>query len=449
MTENYLKDLSKNKLLLVEEAFTVFALMLYSGAFIKLLLGSIESSCEAGDLQPDSEAGLVKLIFTITYAVFLGLLTLRWKRVLYVLDNNKLILLLVGLTLVSCLWSEDFSTTLNRSIALLGTTFFGVYLGSRYPLERLVLLLGWALGLGGILSILFAVGLPSLGTMCSSHEGAWRGIYSHKNILGKAMVLSVTVFVLLLDSQKSKLTAWIGLSGSLMILIFSTSKSSLVIAITILLLLPIYKTLRLQSEVLAPVILSMTILFLGSFILLFSNTESILLSLGRDPTLTGRTELWEHSLEMVKNQIFLGYGYQSFWQGLDSYGGDIWLAIGWEAPHAHNGVIDLALDLGLVGAVVFLAGFLTNLIKAFFWARLSKNLSGLLPLLYLSYLFLANITESTLLERNNIFWVLYVAIALSTFNPPKKSNPDIKVNLDNFSFDSNQDHLITNFTNKH
>lgn len=416
----------KKNLLQVEEAFTVVTLMLYCGGFIRLLSGSASSSCDATALQQDSDTAIVKLLFTLTYVLLLGLLSLRWKRVLYLLSRNISISILLGLALISCLWSDDFSTTLNRAIALFGTTLFGLYLGSRYPLQRQLQLLSWALGLGSVLSLLFAVALPSIGTMCS-HEGAWRGIYSHKNILGKVMVLSILVFLLLVKDRKFQLLSWLGLSISSLLLIFSTSKSSLVIALVLLVILPIYQSLRLREDILAPVVLSTVILLLGSFVLILSNTESILLSLGRDPTLTGRTELWEYSLEMIRQRIFLGYGYHNFWLDWDSPGSYVWRAVGWKPPNAHNGLIELALDLGLLGTFIFLAGFLTNLVRAFVHIRITKNSIGFWPLLYLSFLFLANITESTLLERNNVFWVLYVALTLSISTlPVKKLNHELK-----------------------
>ena len=448
MTEHYSKGLSRKKfLLLLEEVFTVVTLMFYSGAFIAILSGSITSDCDTTALQQDSDTAIVKLIFTLTYAVFLGLLMLRWKRVMSMIGKNLSIIILLGLALLSCLWSEDFSISLNRGIALFGTTLFGLYLGTRYPLQRQLQLLGWAFGLAGILSMVFAVGLPSIGTMCS-HEGAWRGIYSHKNTLGKVMALSTITFLILLNSEGQKILPWLGLSGSVTLILFSTSKSSLVIAIVLLMLFPIYQSLRLRQDILAPVVLTTIVLIFGSFILLLSNADSILLSLGRDATLTGRTELWERSLEMIKQRFFLGYGYHSFWEGWDSPGGYVWQAVGWKPPSAHNGLLDLALDLGILGVVIFLAGFMVNLVRSFFWVRLSKDATGLLPLIYLSFLFLANITESTLLERNNIFWVLYVAISLSTLTPLKGSDLEIKDKSDEVSFNSNQNNLTANLIEK-
>lgn len=391
--------------------------MLYSGAFISLLSGAIPSSCDPTVPQPDPDTTIVRLLFFLTYIPISGLIVLRWKRVLHLISRHSALLILVGLALISCLWSIDFSATLNRSISLMGTTLFGIYFGSRYPLQRQLQLLGWALGIAGLLSIIFAVAFPSIGTMCSQ-EGAWRGIYAGKNSLGRIMELGIIIFLLLIKFRRYRLLTWLGLSSSLLLLILSNSKSALFIAIALLILLPIYQSLRLREDILAPVILSIAIVLICSFVLCFYHAESIFGYLGKDLTLTGRTELWRICLKMIQQRIFLGYGFTSFWGDWGSPGEYVRKVVGWETPHSHNGLLELGLDLGLLGIIMFLAGYLINLLRAFIWVRLTRSSAGLWPLLYLSFLFLANTTESSLLRRNSIFWVLYVAVALTISNPP-------------------------------
>jgi exopolysaccharide production protein ExoQ len=74
---------------------------------------------------------------------------------------------------------------------------------------------------------------------------------------------------------------------------------------------------------------------------------------GRDPTLTGRTDLWKYLLSMHTNPL-LGTGYESFWLGprLEFVWRKFWLF-----NEAHNGYLDIYLNLGLVG-LFLLGGFL-------------------------------------------------------------------------------------------
>ncbi len=400
--------------------------MIYSGAFSLLLSGSISGSCDPTILQNEPDTGIRRLILALIYVISLGLLILRWKRVFYLISQNQnmSVLSLVGLALVSSLWSENFSATLTPAIALFGSTLFGLYFGSRYPLQKQLQLLGWALGIAGLLSLIFALAFPSIGTMCSQEGvqgGAWRGIYIEKNSLGRMMELSTIIFLLLIKFRRFRLLTWLGLSGSLLLLILSTSTSALIISIVLIILLPIYQYLRLREDILAPVILSIAIVLICSFVLFFYHAESIVGYFGKDLTLTGRTVLWRMCLKMIQQRIFLGYGFKSFWgEDWDSPGEYVRRAVGWPTPHAHNGLIELGLDLGLLGIIIFVAGYLINLVRAFIWVRLTRSSAGLWPLLYLSFLFLANTTESSLLRRNSIFWVLYVALTLSLSIPPVK-----------------------------
>lgn len=67
---------------------------------------------------------------------------------------------------------------------------------------------------------------------------------------------------------------------------------------------------------------------------------------GRDATLTGRTALWNELLPLAVNP-WTGVGYGSFWLGerLEA----IWRINWWHPLQAHNGYIEIFLDLGWVG----------------------------------------------------------------------------------------------------
>ncbi len=82
------------------------------------------------------------------------------------------------------------------------------------------------------------------------------------------------------------------------------------------------------------------------------NVASIADQLGKDSTLTGRAQIWHAVMSAISTHFVLGYGYGGFWQGGDA--ANITAAIGWGVTHAHNGFLDLSLQLGLVGLVLLL-----------------------------------------------------------------------------------------------
>ena len=83
--------------------------------------------------------------------------------------------------------------------------------------------------------------------------------------------------------------------------------------------------------------------------LFFSFGSGALETLGRDSTLTGRTEIWHLVLGMVKNPI-LGTGFESFWLGdrLEQ----VWNIYWFHLNEAHSGYIELFLNLGWVGIIL-------------------------------------------------------------------------------------------------
>ena len=86
---------------------------------------------------------------------------------------------------------------------------------------------------------------------------------------------------------------------------------------------------------------------------LFSDTT------GRNLTLTGRTGVWAIVIEKIMARPLLGYGYGAFWttegEAVQQYVGT------WAPHHAHDGYLNVCLDLGVVGIsmilVVILAGW--------------------------------------------------------------------------------------------
>ncbi|NEO96346.1 MAG: O-antigen ligase family protein, partial [Moorea sp. SIO3G5] len=273
-----------------EPIFTTVSLVLYSGGVLTVILSGGRSE---GDVIQEFDSSLSRLLFVLIYLVTFFLLALRWKKVLYVLSKDRWLSLLVGIAVISVFWSSEPTTTINRAVALIGTTLFGVYLASRYTIKEQLEMLGWAFGVAILLSFMFIVALPKYGIMGGVHAGTWRGIYVHKNVLGKVMVPSAVVFLLLaIRGKKNNLLFWGGFGFSVILLLFTTSKTALVSLIIMLLSLYLYRMLRWRYDLLIPTIFAMTTFGGSVLIWLLDNADALLGAIGKDATLTGRTELW-------------------------------------------------------------------------------------------------------------------------------------------------------------
>jgi exopolysaccharide production protein ExoQ len=77
--------------------------------------------------------------------------------------------------------------------------------------------------------------------------------------------------------------------------------------------------------------------------------ELLFKALGKDPTLTGRTDIWAALLRQSAKHPLTGYGYAVFWT-LESHPAQ-WIRkeTGWLVPTAHNGWLDILAQLGWIG----------------------------------------------------------------------------------------------------
>jgi exopolysaccharide production protein ExoQ len=403
-------------LLAAERGFVVLSLIFYSSGPLPLILSGGGGEGLSERVFPNQiDYSQLQTIFFLTYIIAATLLIIRWKKAVYTLSKDWTVWLLMAVSLGSIVWSATPALTQVRSIALVGTSLFGLYLGSRYSIREQLRLLGWSFALIIIMSFLFAILTPRYGTMYMGvHEGAWRGIYVHKNVLGKVMALSGSVFVLLaLNSKENRWFAWTGLGLSFCLLFLSKSSSSMINFLTMLISIPIYSTFRWRYHVMVPAIIA--IITIGGVLSLWFNENAAMLlgSIGKDPSLTGRTDIWIYIVEMIWRQPWLGYGYSAFWNDWDSPGAYVWYSAKWIPPNAHNGFLDLWLELGLVGILLFGIGFWQTVLRGLAWLRVDKSWDSFWPLLCLTYLILSNLSESALLSRNDIFCVLYISVLFS------------------------------------
>jgi O-antigen ligase len=418
----------------VEKVFVIFSLVFFTGAIGVLMNGGTAPS----SLQID----LISRLSSYVIQAGTFCLIFAWhRRIIRTVIQEKFLWFLVAIALASVFWSEETRATLGGSQNLIRITLFGVYFAARYSLKEQLRLLAWAFGIGATLSLVFVLALPSYGVMgqgsivtgeAITHAGAWQGIYGHKNILGRIMVLSAVVFLIFaLSSRRYSWLAWVSFGLSVVLILGSTSKTSLIIFLTIMALLPFYRALRWSYTIAVPFFITVILVAGSVAMLLVSGAEDILGVFGRDLTLTGRTDLWAAVLDKIWQRPWLGYGYGAFWRGWNGESADVWSVVSWEAPHSHNGFLDLWLDLGLLGLLAFTLSFIALCLRAVSWVRQTKTAEGLWPLAYLTFLLLANLTESSLLRQNTL-WILYVVVTFSTHNKRAnqlKSNTSCKQKL--------------------
>ncbi len=409
----------KKLLLFAEKAFTVLSLIHYSGGPLVVILSG--GASEGDESEGGSDFALIQLIFLVIYLITFCLLVLRWKKVIKVITKDTFIWLLLGLAIFSVFWSDAPNLTRSRTIALVGTILFSLYLASRYSLKEQLQLLGWTFGIAIIASFLFAVGLPKYGLMGGVHAGDWRGIYNHKNVLGKVMAPGTIVFLILaLTAKKRYWIFWLGLVFSVLLIMASKASSPIINVLILVVELILFQILRWDYDFMIPTLMGISTISSITYSLIAGNAELIAALFGKDLTLTGRTNFWPFIIDKIWENPWLGYGFGAFWRGLEGQSADIWYASGWKPPNSHNGYLDLLLELGLVGFSIYLIEFITSFQKALAYIRAVKTADCFWPAIFLTYIVLANLTESTLIIQNDFFFVIQVAIFFSIRIPQEK-----------------------------
>jgi O-antigen ligase len=388
---------------------TTAALFLSSGALVPLILGANDIPQARAGTVPEGRF-LMQILWTSLYGLFIALAVLRRKRLVATLFKDGGICLLVGLAILSTVWSDAASLTLWESARLLATTFFGIYLAKHYRLDEIFHMVAWSTALSMALSVVFALALPEYGTSQYMGQVTWCGVFDQKNELGRAMTLGAFTWALYMVGEGR--VRWLGalmLGSSSLVLLLSASKSSL--AIEFILLFVILAFTKVHRSVRLLVALCLTGL-LTVFIAAIPHPVGYMLELlDRSPDLTGRTEIWAMILDAISKHPLIGYGYHAFWRGADGPSADINF-MHWIPPHSHNGFLDLALDFGVGGPVLFILVLIGPTVDALRLAQRRTKAVELFPFIFLLYMLLTNLTESDILEPMGLSSELLVALCI-------------------------------------
>lgn len=140
---------------------------------------------------------------------------------------------------------------------------------------------------------------------------------------------------------------------------------------------------------------------------LFINTVGTLVhTLGRNSTLTGRTSIWKAVLSLHTNPL-IGTGYESFWMGNR-------LQLVWNMSvkgiqEAHNGFIEMYLNLGWVGLVLLSALIVTGFRNGVIALRRDPD-DGRLRLAFLTTALIYSFTEAGFRMLSPIWFAFLLAI---------------------------------------
>jgi exopolysaccharide production protein ExoQ len=394
----------------LEWAFHVIVLSLQCGAFMPLILHS-GNSVDMGESNPiNTITNAVVLLSVLTLTLAHARTTFRYLPALW------LILGLLALALISAFWSDYPGITVRRTGSLGTAAIWAWYLAARYDLKDVVKLLAQTFAILALASLFIALALPSYGRADPLGPDGWRGAFGGKNELGAAMAVGAATFIYLLTAGERRFSSvlwWVaGLVVCLGLLYLSQSRTSWLVALLALPICQINKLMHGRVGVGIIIWTTFILIVAPAMLLVVEELPAITGLLGRDSTLTGRADIWATLPQFISERPWLGYGYGGFWVAASPRVNFIQSAVGWLAPHSHNGWLDLLLDLGIVGVTIVAVQILLILVKG-----VRAVIDGREPhmqfILLLGFILLINNFAESELIRPGVGWVSLVISAVA------------------------------------
>ena len=349
------------------------------------------------------------------YVITLSTILIYPRKAFRLVRKSPLIWILILWAALSILWSGSPDITFRRVIGILLTTLYTLVLYIRYPFQSFLRLLGVAFLIAILFSLLMVIFIPEWGIMSSIHEGDWEGVFVNKNSLGKVSIFALFFFASLFSFSRNRnqLVLWAcAIILGIITLVGSHSVTALVVFGTMILGVFLIRAGRSWGKA-WPIFLMLTSVICGGVLILtIQNSEVLFDALGRDTSLTGRVPLWDVLIPMGLRQP-LGFGYGAFWLGWEGPSAEVWSRLNWFLPNAHNGFLEIWLNLGWVGLALGIM-----LLGKIFFVNLPLALTGskeaifwlILCLIIITY----NLVEVNFFNQNNIFWVMIAYAYIST-----------------------------------
>ena len=342
------------------------------------------------------------VVYGVIILAGLVVLCTRWNRVQGLIKNNSALLLFIVYCLASTLWSDYTFVSFKRWIKSVGDVVMIIIVlteaNERAAIKRFLCRVAYVLI---PLSILLIKYYPDLGR--SYNPWTWTpelcGVTTFKNLLGMiTLVCALGVLWSFIGTWRERQPRrWrhllaqgivLGMAGWIFKMANSmTSLSCFVLAGSVMVMAnqswAARRRILVHAMIAGIVAISVTALF-------FDSSGEMVQTLGRDATLTGRTDIWRIVLELSRPSPLLGAGFETFWMG-DRL--ETMARFEKGIQEAHNGYLEVYANLGWVG-VVLLACVIVTGYRNVFKCYAQNHLLGSIKIAYLATGIIYSLTEA-------------------------------------------------------
>ncbi|MEM7340057.1 MAG: O-antigen ligase family protein [Actinomycetota bacterium] len=349
--------------------------------------------------------------------LMLGLSAIAFARIAgsidYLINMFRLepfLYLFVALTIGSFFWSASPIDTAKQGLIFVAVTLFGSYLVMRFALEETIKLLAFMFMISAIVNLAFVVALPGLGV---DPGGNWTGVFAQKNALGFISALSVQgLFIAGLANRNWRWIFWSFALLHLGLLWFSQSKTMLVAGVGPICMMAVYQAFRSRRTLRGAAMTAMA--GASVFTVAFATANIALLAqwLDKDVSLTGRVPMWGALIPVAEQRPLFGHGYAATFGGFFSPIHEVWIVAGWQPAHAHNALLQIWLEIGVFGVLLFLLFYFRAVSRAISILGIVPGAIGMWPLVFLTTALLVSITEAGM-QVNPLGWMMMVVAVLT------------------------------------
>ena len=347
----------------------------------------------------------------------------------------------LGLMLLSALWSNYQLFTLAGFAAQAITTLSALFLVSRFTWQELLRLFSNTLRFILVTSVLLElyaalvvrgpiaplvtnfIGQPAQTGAADWVQGHLltgqriQGILGNANLLGFIALLGCIFFAV--EYLIKNTSRWISFGGfglALMCLFLSRSASIMfaviaVIASAVVALLAEGRNREDRHRL-------YRVSWIGAFMAAFyvvQYRDFIFDFIGKAPDASGRGHIWFEVAKLISKRPVQGWGWIGYWLPGAKPLDHLVEVGGVQQYHAHNAYLDITMQLGLIGILLFVPLLVLTFVKLWQLAVRQSSPLYLWPILVFAGILVQNLTESRMLVENG--WIL-ICIFMVKVNEP-------------------------------